>query len=308
MIPEMYTHIEDYLLGHLSEREARQVEQRAQSDADFARELLLQKFILEGIEAVGDAHIQAEIAQIDHRLEKEGFFDAASGHQQGAWFSVPLYRTLAIIAAVLLAALAIRWWLARTTPAATREAPAANTAPAPQPGPAVSPDTVATMLPSPTPPGAERQTPAGPDARYPALAMANWSAPDFSNVRSAQANSSDLLAQSIEAFRKKEYAAVIQRLRSVSQTDPNYWPLSEVYAHACYLSGNTLQATRRFRQIAASGQLPFSERAEWYLLLCYLTRYPQDQSAFEALLSKILADPGHPYVEQARQLAKEVRG
>ena len=69
MNPDASTLIEDYLLGKLGAAEARAVEQRAETDAAFARELQLQGDIFMGIELYGEEKIKAAIAGVDKSLE-----------------------------------------------------------------------------------------------------------------------------------------------------------------------------------------------------------------------------------------------
>jgi hypothetical protein len=298
--------IEQYLLGKLDAATARSVEARAETDAGFARELQLQKDILQGVELFGDEQIRAKIAAVDHSLAAKGFFDTEQNAQvdaQGSTKSL-LQRYKWVIGAVLvlLSGMGLWWW--------TRQQPAAMlpivppTAPVQETAKPALNEVVDNKVPD-IKPKLKPDNPTGP--KYLALARSSWSSPDFSNVRSAKPSAPSLLALAITAFQKQDYHAVIQITESVDRSDANYWPLSELYAHAWYFLGRTDLAAARFRQIEASGQLPFSERAAWYLLLCDLASYPQSKKEFDAMLKKILADEGHPYHGSAEKIAKQVQ-
>ncbi len=309
MNKDEYTRIEDYLLGKLSEADARMVERRAETDREFARELQLQKDILEGIELAGDEHMRAKIAGIDRALAQKGFFgpDGQISTPDRSGFGAYLYRfRWAAAATVLLLLTAGLWWLfAPETPPQQASQQTHPATPPALPKADAPPETTPTVPIAETAPATPRRQPKAASP-YLALARSEWSTPDFSNLRAIARTTSDTLSQAVAAFQKKEYGKAIELLAPFTPDYPNYWPASEVYAHACFLSGKTEAATWRFRQIADSGELPFSERADWYLLLCELTRFPEGKAAFEEQLNKILADPGHPYFEAAQGLAERM--
>lgn len=299
MNPDASTLIEDYLLGKLGAAEARAVEQRAETDAAFARELQLQSDIFMGIELYGEEKIKAAIAGVDKSLEAGGFFEhrpPAARWGRGT-FKHP-YRISAAVIVLLCLGLGVWWWATRKpVPPAAAHSPVAAT-----PSPAAATETAIPRAAPAEPKTAHRQAEPGQASAYLKLARAEWASPDFSNLRAAETAAPTLLTRSTAAFQQKDYAAVIRMLAPVGPDDPNYWPVSEMYAHACFLDGKTAPAAERFRQIAGSGQLPFSERAEWYLLLCRLADWPRGKTEFDALLQKIRSDEGHPYFKKAEAL------
>ena len=305
MNPDASTLIEEYLLGKLDAAEARAVEQRAETDAAFARELQLQGDILTGIELYGEEKIKAAIAGVDKNLEAGGFFEReppVARWSQGAFKH--RYRMAAAAIALLCLGMGVWWWANRKpVPPAAAHSPVAAT---PSPG-AVTETATPGVVPA-DPQTARRQARPGQASAYLQLARAEWAPPDFSNIRAAETAVPALFTRAAAAFQQKDYAAVIRMLAPVRPGDPNYWPVSEMYAHACFLDGKTALAAERFRQIAASGQLPFSERAEWHLLLCRLADWPRGKTEFDALMEKIRSDEGHPYFKKAEALKPRVRG
>jgi hypothetical protein len=299
--------IEQYLLGQLDGVAARGVEARAEKDPEFARELQLQKDILQGIELFGDAQMRAKIAAIDSALAAKDFFSPDTNDAVGKPGDSRTYLWI-IAAAILLISGAGLWWMTRHQPTpAPPVQPAVGASPmvsnpAPDQQPAVPAQQPADTSPKKHQSGGH---PANPG--YLALARTSWKTPDFSNIRSAQPRAATLLSKAAAAFQKQDYIEVIHLLEPVRKNDANYWAASELYAHACFLSGKTEAATKRFRQIAGSGQLPFSERGEWFLLLCDLADYPRSKAEFDGMMRQILADEGHPYYDAARKIAEQVR-
>jgi len=308
--------IDQYLLGQLDETAARAVEQRAATDADFAAELHLHRDILLGIERAGEEHTKAQIAAADRALAAQGFFDPAppTGPSSAGAFLKKYGWALLTIALLSVGAVL---WLRREPPKPHPALPYPPTEPtggkkvaenpAAQPGVSPSPSVAnrsvvsAEKTPAPTPPAADR---------WLAMAQEEWSSPDYSGLRSssqAATASTSLAARAAVFFRKKDYVAVVSLLNNVPPDDPNYWLLSEMYAHACFLSGQTALAAGRLRSIAASGQMPFAERAEWHLMLCCLADFPKGRAEFEHLAQRIGTDAGHPYAEAAKRLLEQVR-
>lgn len=305
--------IEDYLLGNLDVAAARALEKRAAADPVLAAQIELEQDILKGIELAGDAATREKIAATDRRLAGEGFFGnektAEFKVEQGGRFFIN-FRSWAAAATVLLAiAAGVWWWSNRPTETEIAQKPPIENPPADeknQPQPA--PQTIEPAEPSEKTPTrkTEKTTPARPhqpDSKFLALAKSEWTSPDFSNIRSTGGGSATPISQAAEAFQKKDFQRVIALLADVPPSASNFWQVSEMLAHAEFLSGKISTARARFRQVAESSALPFSERAEGALLLCFVADLPQSRGDFEFLLKKILADDGHPSFALAQKLA-----
>lgn len=305
--------IDRYLLGQLDEAAARALEQRAETDPDFAAELQLHRDILLGIELAGEETVKAQIAAADRSLANEGFFGAeppAGPPSTGAFLKKYAWVVLTV---ALLSALAVLWWRGHSQPATPMEQsekPAEGQSVASAPtlpsGTLSAGESTHTSVTLPEETTSARRA----DERWLAMAREAWPLPDYSGIRGGDepAAQAPLPARAAAFFQKKDYAAVADLLEAVPPTDPNYWMLSEMYAQACFLSGDVQRAARRLRSIAASGQMPFAERAEWCLALCCLADFPQGRAEFEALVRRIAADDGHPYTDAAKRLTERLAG
>jgi tetratricopeptide (TPR) repeat protein len=287
--------IETYLMQKLSEAEQLAVEQRALEDADFAAEIELQTDILNGIKWHEDKLIRQKIANLDETLAKEGFFAPKHVSEPPSKISpsVSLWRW-AIATGAVVATCSIIWFYF-TEKSNPRPYP---TQPNPNPAPT---QPIAQNSPKAEPEKQEITQEIAPKSQKSLKQSPLWTTPDYANYRSEN-QASTLINQAVTAFQQKDYTKVQGIAAKVNASDPNYWFFQEMSGHAAYLSGRFSEATRCFERIAASNQLPFSERAEWCLLLCYFTDYEQYKTAFKQLKQKITHDTGHPYYEQAKVL------
>ncbi len=288
--------IETYLLGQLNENEQLAVKQRAMEDPDFAAEMALQTDILNGIVWHEDELMKQKIALVDKSLAQEGFFSPNHGASPPSKAKTALTKWQWALTISSVLAIFFLIWFFFSDKSAPRPSPAL---PNPNPTPT---QPIAQNSPQAVPkiPESKRETP----LNYPPKTLQQtslWTPPDYANYRSDN-GPSDIANQARSAFQQKKYAAVLRMVAKVPASDPNYWYYQEMAGHAAYLSNRFSEATRFFENIATSGQMPFSERAEWYLLLCYLTDYQKNKSAFERLKQKIIQDSGHPYYEQAKAL------
>jgi hypothetical protein len=298
--------IEAYLLGQLGEAETRAVALRAEKDPEFAAALELQQNIFEGIEYWGDGQIKNNIAETDRLLAEKGFFDPpADAHdaQPAGRSSVKRLRLVALAAVIAAIAIGV-WQWQRLFPGTPPDTNAPD-----KTQPETAPDTLLPIAQFPKLGIQQKPSKETPDSnpRYGALAQVSWSKPDYSNVRSAQEKNTTLFSRAAEAFQKDDFETVIKLLTPTVSKTPADWPGLEMFAHACFLSGKTRQAATHFRQIAESRQLPYSERAEWFLTLCYLAGLPQQEPEFNRALQKISIDQGHPYYDAAQKIKAQIR-
>ncbi len=54
--------------------------------------------------------------------------------------------------------------------------------------------------------------------------------------------------------------------------------------------------------------MPWSEEADWYVLLALLADGKAETAGFKIRLEKLLADPGHPYFQPAQDLKARLSG
>ncbi|MBX2889482.1 MAG: hypothetical protein KF734_01020 [Saprospiraceae bacterium] len=289
--------LDDYLLDRLGEAERRQVEERAARDADFAAEIALRRAIIEGTERAGEQNLKEKIAALDAALEREGFFSQTQPVSRKVWV-----RRLSWAAAVALLLSAGLWrWLQdrpRTSDQVAVSPPSHDT----------QQDNIPRLADTVLPPSAQSSTDAS-EKRFSALVKAAYSAtaPNFSGVRSAGRPSS-VVEQASAAYENHDFRRALQLLDTLPTSAPNYWQAAEIRAHALFHLDEIKRATALFSEIAKSRQLPFSERAQWFLLICYGKDYSKQKNAFQTLANEIMADPEHPYFAQTQDLAAIMSG
>jgi hypothetical protein len=254
-----------------------------------------------------------------------------------------LYRRVPVaarLAAVLLTAV-LGWWLLRdsatTTNVPTSPGPVAKTeTPKTQP-PATRPTqptrpytrkpggTAAQPSREPARPGAEKpERPAvtPPTQRPPAQQPATAPPPDYAALANEYYRENDFIRpqtgggggglanslydRALKDFSGGRYQDVVRKLRPAMEIGPNKLKAKELVAHSLYRNRQYDAAIPYFRQLAASGQAPYAERAEWALALTLLHRQPAKRTLLNQVLNDITADPGHEFYRQAAGLKQKL--
>jgi len=181
----------------------------------------------------------------------------------------------------------------------------------------------------PTPPSempiAQEQTPMPPTAPRPerrnlALVKRTYQVPQNfqkGTVRSEDPNvppATDPMSIGIRAYHDGQYKAAIRAFEQIKpQSDPAQYALSQEWqAHTWFQiglqDGNLKPAAKLFQSIADQKSDDLAQdRAEWYLLLCLVSDYPEQQKRGEALMRDIIGKEFHRYREAAEQLKKNLR-
>ena len=300
--------IEKYLLGQLSAAEAQQVEERARMDADFARELQLQRDVLTGIEFFGDENLRAKIAAADRLMEAKGFFKpgASGAGSGGTHLGYSTHRPWWAAAAILLLAVTgAGWWWMHQQPQAS--SPDVNAG-----APAAAPQLETPLNDVPAPPGKQpdkttaptaQHKPGRADTRYLALATQKLPDPLSSNLRRPAADSTAGVFQQAQlSFAVGDYR---QTLALLAQTDSTRRQ-SAVFltAHTLFRLGRFEEAEAQFAQLVAWNSRQYRYPGEWGVLMCRLADFPRRKNEVQGQLNEILAKPEHPFFEQAKDLQK----
>ena len=116
----------------------------------------------------------------------------------------------------------------------------------------------------------------------------------------------DALSQASDAFSEKAYQKAIDLAQTVLPSNALFAPSLVIKAHAYFKLKQYQKAETAFQELIKIGK-PYSEDAEWYIILCYLTDYAQHKNAIQTRLNKILSDSGHPYFEKAQKIQKKIQ-
>ncbi len=290
--------LDEFLLGRLDEAGRRKVEERASQDPAFAAEIETRRTIIQGIALAGEENLRKRIAGIDAFLDKEGFFPESRHDLKVTGGRIKKHRFLWAASIVLLISLGL-WLFIHNWPEPKNEIAVSV------PKNEATDSVRQTDIPQPqvTPPIAPAPPPAHSNMRFAALAQKTYrsTAPDFSNIRSTD-DSASVSKRALEAFSKGDFRTSLALLDTIPVTAPVYWQAAEIRAHALFRLNQIGKATQVFRKIAESRQLPFSEHAEWFLLVCYGADYPRQKANFKLLSARILADRDHQYYDQTKNL------
>lgn len=284
-----YAQIDAWLTGQLPPDEQQAMQKAIGEDPALAREIEIRRLEFDVSEALIADNIRRQL----QRLRAEPI---PPENPPGIKNRL---RILLIAVILLIAAIGVYRW----------NMPAPQPTPAPEPahpGPATTPAPPSTptpqanntpVNPDPTPPKAgERKT------SYLALATELYQNPDFESLRGTAPDAADPLETALSAWQRQEYAAVIPSLQTVPATDPKYWRAMTLVAHAQFKLNRFEQAAQTFAAIADGKVQPWAEDADGYVLLALLADGQSDTAAFRSRLKKVLADTGHPWLEQAKSI------
>lgn len=121
------------------------------------------------------------------------------------------------------------------------------------------------------------------------------------------ASDTSILNTAIAYFSEKEYSSAIQTLKQIPPLSLQFESAQEWLAYSYFYAKNFAAAAPLFEQlIEADNGRPFTESAEWFLILCLTDQYRQYTTTVNAMLQNIIDQPSHRYHEQARQLQQRL--
>ncbi len=299
--------VRDYLKNRLSQPEREKFEQGLRTDPALRAELARQRAEAAAAELLIDADTRALFKKWP--APPDSYRDAPGKPQRKFWGIVPI----AIGTGLLL--LAAAFFLAKSL---GKDAPQPSLVPpeksAAQPSPPAAPQ--------PKKPDSYRDAPK-PQARAQkphnslnasrlALAKRHFLEPNLATIRSAAPDSyrdTDTVQSPIQ-LAKLAYVAgdFRQTLALLAQADEgSSQQAAFLRANTQFHLGQFDAAAAGFEQLVRQNSRQFRYPAEWGLLLCRLAapeksgRWAKD---FEKQLAELLANPDHPYLEQAAALRR----
>jgi tetratricopeptide (TPR) repeat protein len=119
-------------------------------------------------------------------------------------------------------------------------------------------------------------------------------------------NPADALSQASDAFAEKAYQKAIDLTQTVLPSDKLFPQSLFIKAHGYFKLKQYEKAGAVFQELMRIGK-PYSEDAEWYIVLCYLTDYARHKNAVQTSINKILSDSEHPHVKEAKDIEKKIQ-
>jgi tetratricopeptide (TPR) repeat protein len=123
----------------------------------------------------------------------------------------------------------------------------------------------------------------------------------------SSASDTSILNTAIAYFSEREYSSAIQTLKQIPSRSLQYESAQEWLAYSYFYAKNFTAAAPFFEQlIKANYGRPFTESAEWFLILCLTDQYGQHKTRVNSMLQNIIDQPSHRYHEQALQLQQRL--
>ncbi len=179
-----------------------------------------------------------------------------------------------------------------------------NATPSPLPSPAAGqpvPDTLPTLqLPRATAPAKK------PPENYWAMARQQIQNPLSANLRQPAKDSTlSIFQQAQRAYAAGNYQQTLDLLAKTDSTRQQ--SATYLSAHALFQLRRFDLATAQFEQLIARNSRQFRFPSEWGLLMCRLADRPRREKEFRQQLNDLLAQPQHPYFEQAKALRQTLK-
>jgi len=109
------------------------------------------------------------------------------------------------------------------------------------------------------------------------------------------------LAEGATAFEAKDYAKAIAFYQSVPKNSERYNEAQFYAGNSLYKNAQYAEAAAQYGKVAATGDIRYKDKAEWYQVLSLLANDQLD-TTFYTLLNKIATDANHSYSQKAQKL------
>jgi tetratricopeptide (TPR) repeat protein len=321
---ELYTLIESYLAGSLSEAQKREVEERMEEDPAFRQEVELQKELQATFEDPARMALRGTLA---------GMMEDASGSNSPSnnKSSFNWKNGLGLLSIVLILGLvAWKWLLPAISPSSGTSKPTqellldslqnnsdTQNAPGIDRLEEDKEDTEAgnnqeeldqEPTPTKTPPERERIVADAPDAERgdELLAMATdlyETYPPSISLATRSARDAAITGQIERNFREEKFIAVIAALDSLPNLDNTELTL---LAHAYFKNGQYDKASDTFKTIIDRNNPALTEEVEFFYLLSLLAQSREQEPDFIQQMETILADPDRAFYTEAKGLKEKL--
>lgn len=142
-------------------------------------------------------------------------------------------------------------------------------------------------------------------ASHEALFAANYTLPDVPAMRSVEGAANPLEAgyRSVQAA---DFAAAADFFQNIPADSDRYAEAQLWLGHSALQMKQYDRAIAAFDNAAQRNDFKIKEKAQWNLVLAYLSAGRTDDAAFRQNLQEVAANPQHSYYERARALLQEL--
>jgi len=109
------------------------------------------------------------------------------------------------------------------------------------------------------------------------------------------------LADGATAFNNKDYKKAIAFYQSIPRDTERYNEAQMYIGNSLYKNAQYAEAATQYGKVAASGDIRYTDQAEWYQVLSLLANDQLDTN-FYSLLNKMTTNKKHSYHEKAQEL------
>ncbi len=297
----------DYLNGNMAPPQYSAFETLISKDAALATQVEEMRVLMGGIEKYGDDKVKLQIQSVDKSLETANFFEQDTLSIQSiqptplSFIKTHTFRWLMAASAIGIALMT--WFIYQ--PQKPKEIIVNTPSTIEKPTEPTDPQVIDT-LPSikEKPKDNASDLAVVDDSKYADLLASVYQTPSFAKMRSDNNTVADLVyLDSVTTLMQKKEFKKAQNLFKNHRFSTDYQSYAlTLQGHISMQLKQYKQAESLFKQSIASGELPYSEDNEYYLLLTYLADYKRQSKAFDVLSQKILADKEHSQYEKVVRL------
>ncbi len=298
-----------YIENRMSAKERADFEQQLAADEQLRQETELLKDTLLGVELFGDENLRNSLTNIEKDLEKQGFLRAEATIKP-----LPRRNFTTIYwaaAASLIGVVSCVWyfWQQPTQPQIVAPTPTIEEKQNAEPTIIVEKETPK-LLQKEEKINLSEQEMQAKYAKYLAIAEENYAletASIFSTERNTDEVPEKVVIDSVfQLIKQKKYQKAASLLEK-STFSPKYdAKIKFLKAHTYFLAKKYPSARAYFKALVDNGKTIYTEEAEYYLLLCYLTDYQRLENNFNDLSSKIMIDKEHAFYENTQKTVRKV--
>ncbi|MFT5168291.1 MAG: hypothetical protein ACI8P3_003532 [Saprospiraceae bacterium] len=296
--------IERYLKNEMEVSEKEAFEKEMKKDEKLAIEVELQKSENIALEGLAFDVLKKEIAALDQENKKDLLIDNDSTKVVSMTPRSSYFRPLAIAASIALLLLAGYFVLKEKNPDQPDIVENPDSTPKETPG-------VKEAIPEvPTPKEEIAQTPKKqpkidpiPLPDYTGIAMAGRAEDFATNIRGNGKEETDAEWKiMLEKFSNKKYTEVVSLIDAMNPEHQFYVDARQLKAESLFLTSKFAAAAKMYKGLLENGDDFQKDSYEYELLRCLVAQLAKTKPAVDSLFEKILTNPDHIYLEDAKKL------
>jgi len=144
-------------------------------------------------------------------------------------------------------------------------------------------------------------------AKLLAIAKEFYKSPEIDALRSDNSSPDDPISKAQKAWADHDLKKVILILETVDEKNPRYIYSQLLLGHAYYQTKEYQKAKYSFDIVKQKNIMPYSEEAEWNILITLVAQHKVRSPYFKRHLDKFINDVGNTYNIQAMALGQRIK-